>query len=64
MCDVIFEDNHLLVAVKPQNIPVQLDSSNDADFLSMLKNYLKKNITSRAMFTLGLFIDLIDQLAG
>ena len=45
MCDVIFEDNHLLVAVKPQNIPVQLDSSNDADFLSMLNEKLSKKRT-------------------
>lgn len=42
MCEIIFEDNHLLVAVKPQNVPVVLDDSKDRDFLSELKNYLIK----------------------
>ena len=42
MCDVIFEDNQILVAVKPQNIPTQADISGDNDFLNMLKDYFKK----------------------
>lgn len=63
MCDVIFEDNHLLVAVKPQNIPVQLDSSNDADFLSMLKNYLKKEHNKPGNVYLGL-VHRLDRPTG
>ncbi len=39
--EILFEDNHLLVTVKPQGIPVQEDSSKDEDFLSMLKNMIK-----------------------
>lgn len=39
--EIIFEDNHLLVTVKPQGIPVQEDSSKDPDFLSMLKEEIK-----------------------
>ena len=40
---ILFEDNHILVAVKPQNVPVQADSSGDDDMLSMLKKYLQEN---------------------
>ena len=42
MINIIYEDNHLLVVEKPINIPVQEDSSKDLDFLSMLKDYIKK----------------------
>ena len=34
---VIYEDNHLLVVDKPINVPMQLDSSNDLDLLTMCK---------------------------
>ena len=42
MNKIIYEDNHLLVAVKPAGIPVQADSSGDDDFLSQLKRYIGK----------------------
>ena len=38
--DVLYEDNHLLVAVKPPNLPVQADSSGDDDLLSTMKRYI------------------------
>lgn len=37
---ILFEDNHLLVAVKPYNVPVQADESGDPDMLTLLKRYL------------------------
>ncbi|MEG1529140.1 MAG: RNA pseudouridine synthase, partial [Clostridia bacterium] len=37
---IVFEDNHILVVVKPENVPVQADESGDIDLLSMLKQYL------------------------
>ena len=42
MINIIYEDNHLLVVEKPINIPVQQDSSNDKDLLTLLKEYLKE----------------------
>ena len=36
---LLYEDNHLLVAVKPANLPVQGDSSGDMDLLSILKGW-------------------------
>jgi 23S rRNA pseudouridine1911/1915/1917 synthase len=38
--EIVFEDNHLLVAVKPAGVPVQEDESGDPDMLNMLKAYL------------------------
>lgn len=38
---ILYEDNHLLIVEKPNNIPVQQDKSNDNDLLSMLKEDIK-----------------------
>lgn len=38
MIKILYEDNHVLVVLKPANIPVQEDSSKDEDLLTMLKN--------------------------
>ena len=39
--NIVYEDNHLLVVVKPQNMPVAEDQSGDDDLLNALKRYLK-----------------------
>lgn len=54
MINVIYEDNHLLVVVKPINIPVQADSSNDLDFLTLLKEYIKNKYNKSGNVYLGL----------
>lgn len=54
MIDVIYEDNHLLVVVKPINIPVQEDSSRDKDFLTILKEYIKVKYNKPGNVYLGL----------
>ena len=41
---VLYEDNHLLVVVKPANLPSQGDSSGDDDLLSILKRYIVFNL--------------------
>ncbi len=38
---VLYEDNHIIVVVKPQNIPSQEDESGDKDMLTMVKEYVK-----------------------
>ena len=40
--DVLYEDNHIIVVVKPQNIPSQADITGDEDMLSKVKNYIKE----------------------
>ena len=37
MPDILYEDNHLLVAVKPPNMLSQADQTGDTDLLSLLK---------------------------
>lgn len=63
MCDVIFEDNQILVAVKPQNLPVQQDESEDKDFLTMLKDYLIKEHNKPGKAYLGL-VHRLDRPTG
>lgn len=38
---ILYEDNHLLIVEKPNNIPVQQDRTNDADLLTILKEDIK-----------------------
>lgn len=52
--EILFEDNHLLVVVKPPNLPVQADSSGDDDLLSILKRYIKEKYQKPGDVYLGL----------
>ncbi len=61
--NVIFEDNHLLVVIKPQNIPVQEDSSKDKDLLTMLKEYLVEKYNKPGNAYLGL-VHRLDRPTG
>ena len=40
--NVLYEDNHIIVAEKPVNIPAQADSSGDSDMLTLIKSYIKQ----------------------
>ena len=37
---IVYGDNHLLVVVKPPNMPTQADDSGDADLHSTMKAYI------------------------
>jgi len=63
MINIIYEDNHLLVVEKPINIPVQEDSSKDLDFLTLLKNFIKKRDNKPCNVFLGL-IHRLDRPVG
>lgn len=58
---ILYEDNHLLVVVKPANLLSQGDSTGDEDLLSLLKEYIKENTINRVTFIWVWFIGLIDQ---
>ena len=62
MINILYEDNHLLVSLKPVNIPVCEDSSSDDDFLNMLKHYLEKKYNKKNAF-LGL-VHRLDRPVG
>lgn len=63
MCNVIYEDNQILVVVKPKNIPVQEDNSKDEDLLTKLKNYLVKKYNKQGNAYLGL-VHRLDRPTG
>lgn len=63
MIKVIYEDNHLLVVIKPINAPVQEDDSEDMDFLTMLKNYIKEKYNKPGNVYLGL-VHRLDRPVG
>lgn len=60
---ILYEDNHILVVVKPQNIPVQLDESKDEDFLTLLKRYIKEKYNKPGNVYLGL-VHRLDRPTG
>src|SRR5699024_87742 len=38
---ILYEDNHLLIVEKPNNIPVQQDRTKDRDLLTIIKEDIK-----------------------
>ena len=60
---ILYEDNHLLVIEKPVNLPVQEDSSGDADLLSLLKAYLRARYEKPGEAYLGL-VHRLDRPVG
>ncbi len=61
--NIIYEDNHILVVIKPANIPVCQDSSNDKDLLSILKEYIKEKYHKPGNVYLGL-VHRLDRPVG
>ena len=60
---IIYEDNHLLVVEKPVNVPSQEDSTGDKDFLSMLKEDVKRRYDKSGNVFLGL-VHRLDRPVG
>lgn len=61
--DIIYEDNHLLVIIKPHNISVQEDESKDADLLNLLKQFIKTRDNKPGNVFLGL-VHRLDRPTG
>ena len=59
----MYEDNHCIVVDKPNNLPVQADSSGDADLLSMVKEYVKEKYNKPGTAYIGL-VHRLDRPAG
>lgn len=62
--EILYEDNHLLVVVKPPNVPVNPDRSRDPDLLQMLKADIKKRYHKPGNVYLGLVHRLDRPAAG
>ena len=62
--NILYEDNHLIVAVKPHNIPSQADISGDEDMLTLLKAYIKEKYNKQGNVYLGLLHRLDRPTSG
>ena len=60
---VLYEDNHLLVVVKPANLPTQGDSSGDVDLLNILKDYIGNKYQKPGNVYMGL-VHRLDRPVG
>ena len=61
--NVIYEDNHVIVVVKPQNIPTQEDDSKDKDLLNLVKEYIKEKENKPGNVYVGL-VHRLDRPTG
>ena len=61
--EILYEDNHLLIAVKPPNVPVQKDISRAPDFLTLLKEDIKIRYKKPGNVFLGL-VHRLDRPVG
>ena len=61
--NVLYEDNHIIVVVKPINILSQKDSTNDLDMLTIIKDYLKEKYHKPGNVYLGL-VHRLDRVVG
>ena len=60
---VIYEDNHLLVVVKPPNLLSQADRTGDPDLLSLMKEYVREKYRKPGNVYLGL-VHRLDRPVG
>ena len=63
MPDILYEDNHLIVAVKPPNMLSQADQTGDADILTLLKEYIRERYHKPGNVYLGL-VHRLDRPVG
>lgn len=61
--NVLYEDNHIIVVVKPVNVPSQQDKTEDIDMLTLIKQYLKEKYNKPGNVYLGL-IHRLDRPVG
>ena len=61
--NIIYEDNHIIVVEKIQNIPSQQDSSNDIDMLTLVKKYIKEKYNKPGNVYVGL-VHRLDRPTG
>ena len=61
---VLYEDNHLIVAVKPAGVLSQSDGSNAPDMLTILKAYIKEKYQKPGEVYLGLVHRLDRPVSG
>lgn len=61
--NILHEDNHIIVVLKPQNIPSCEDESKDLDLLTMIKNYVREKYNKQGNVYVGL-VHRLDRPTG
>ncbi len=61
--EILYEDNHILVVIKKENVLCQSDNTKDLDLLTMLKAYLKEKYNKSGNVYLGL-VHRLDRPVG
>ena len=62
--EVLYEDNHIIVVFKPENVLSQSDDTNDLDMLTIVKKYIKEKYNKPGNVYLGLVHRLDRPTAG
>lgn len=60
---VLYEDNQIVVVIKPQNVPTMPDESKNLDMLSMVKAYIKEKYNKPGEAFVGL-VHRLDRPTG
>ena len=60
---VLKEDNHIIVVLKPQNVPSCEDESKDADMLTVIKEHIKERENKAGNVYVGL-VHRLDRPTG
>ena len=60
---ILYEDNHVIVVVKPYNMLSQKDSTNDASIMEYIKDYIKEKYQKPGNVYLGL-VHRLDRPVG
>ena len=63
MPDILYEDNHVVVAVKPPNMLSQADKTGDTDMLSQVREYIREEYQKPGNVYLGL-VHRLDRPVG
>lgn len=61
--NIVYEDNHIIVVVKPNNVPSQADATCDTDMLSLIKQYIVKTYNKPGDAYVGL-VHRLDRPTG
>ena len=60
---ILHEDNHIIVVLKPQNVPSCEDESKDKDMLTIIKEYIREKYDKKGNVYLGL-VHRLDRPTG
>ena len=60
---IVYEDNHIIVVIKPHNIAVQADESQDPDMLTIIKEFIRVRDNKPGNVFLGL-VHRLDRPTG